>query len=151
MHCTDKARLFPFGVTVGSLTVFFIIIEMIIAAQGRLLPGFMMLGAFILLVLFMTGMIQTAILLFGASGGVASNCQRYVANAQISGPSANTLAWLQQNNICKWSICGMCEIRANPSRTGSCWYASFSFWLVGVILFIWMLLMSSQVGRGAFE
>jgi len=97
---TLACRIFPFGITVGSLTLFFILIELILIAQNRLLPGVMMLGAFILLVLYLAGLIETAIQLFGA-GNVSTNCQRYVTNNPISGVSASTLAWLEQNSICK--------------------------------------------------
>lgn len=84
----------------GTLTLVFIIIEFILVAQSRLLPGVMMLGSFILWVLFLAGLIETAIQLFGA-GNVSSNCQRYVNNNKIYGVSASTLAWLEQNGICK--------------------------------------------------
>ncbi|KAE9978243.1 hypothetical protein EG328_001569 [Venturia inaequalis] len=124
--------IFPFGITVGALTLFFIIIEFALVAQNRLLPGVMMLGAFILLVLFLTGLIETAIQLFGA-GNVSENCQRYVNKNKIYGVSASTLAWLEQNSIC------------------SSWYAAFSFWIVGTIFFVWMMVMSSQVGRGTYD
>lgn len=63
----------------------------------------MMLGAFILLVLYLTGLIETGIQLFGA-GNVSTNCQRYVNNNPISGVSASTLAWLEQNSICKLQL-----------------------------------------------
>lgn len=85
----------------GALTLFFIIIEFALVAQNRLLPGVMMLGAFILLVLFLTGLIETAIQLFGA-GNVSENCQRYVNKNKIYGVSASTLAWLEQNSICEF-------------------------------------------------
>lgn len=62
-----------------------------------------MLGAFILLVLFLTGLIETAIQLFGA-GNVSANCTRYVNNNKISGVSATTLAWLEQSSICKFRV-----------------------------------------------
>jgi hypothetical protein len=68
-----------------------------------------MLGAFILFVLFLTGLIETAIQLFGA-GNVSNNCQRYVNNNPISGVSASTLAWLEQNSIC--------ELEISPANTG---------------------------------
>jgi len=124
--------IIPFGITVGSLTVFLIIVEMIMIAQNRLLPGIMMLSSFILFVLYLTGIIETAIQLFGA-GQVSSNCQAYVTNNEVTGLSLNTLAWLQQNNICQ------------------CWYAAFSFWIVGAIFFVWMFIMASAVGRGNYE
>lgn len=62
-----------------------------------------MLGAFILFVLYLTGLIETAVQLFGA-GNVSNNCQRYVNNNPISGVSASTLAWLEQNSICESEI-----------------------------------------------
>ena len=62
-----------------------------------------MLGAFILLVLYLTGLIETAIQLFGV-GNVSNNCHRYVDNNPISGVSVSTLAWLEQNSICKLRI-----------------------------------------------
>jgi len=124
--------LFPFGVTVGTLTVIFIILEMIMIAQRRLLPGVMMLASFILFVLYLTGLIETATQLFGA-GQVSANCRAYVSDNQVSGLSLDTLAWLQQNNIC------------------SCWYAAFSFWIVGAIFFVWMLVLASNVNKGNYE
>jgi hypothetical protein len=93
-------RLFPYGVTVGSLTVVWIIIQLILVAQRPLLPGLMILSSFILLVLYITGLVETAVQLFGP-GKVSDNCTRYVMNNKISGVSVNTLAWLEQYNICK--------------------------------------------------
>lgn len=60
----------------------------------------MMLLSFVLLVLYLTGIIATGIQLFG-SGNINGQCQRYVNNAKVTGPSIETLAWLQQNNICE--------------------------------------------------
>jgi hypothetical protein len=111
----------------------------------------MMLGSFILLVLYLTGLIETAILLFGSPTNVSSTCQRYVTNNQSHGATLETLAWLQQSNICECSAFNSAHLTVSNGRTGSCWYAAFSFWLVGVIFFLWMLLMASQVGRGLFE
>ncbi|KAF2144469.1 uncharacterized protein K452DRAFT_223107 [Aplosporella prunicola CBS 121167] len=125
--------LFPYGVTVGALTIVFIIIEIILIAQRRLLPGVMMLGAFILLVLYLAGIIETGIQLFGSSSNVNGNCQRWVTNNKVTGPSVETLAWLQQNNIC------------------SCWNAAFAFWIIGACLFIWMIIMGSQVNQNQFD
>jgi hypothetical protein len=96
------ARLFPYGVTVGSLAIAFIIIELILINQQRLLPGIMMLLSFILLVLFIAGIIATGIQLFGGSN-VNNLCQTYVNDMKVSGPSRDTLAWLQQNSICEFT------------------------------------------------
>jgi hypothetical protein len=93
----------PYGVTVGALAVFFIIIEIVFIAQRRLLPGTMMLLSFILLVLFIAGIIGTAIQLF-AGPNINNQCNTYVFNNAASGPSADTLAYLQQRNICKFDM-----------------------------------------------
>ncbi len=90
----------PYGVTVGALAIIFIIIEIVYIAQRKLLPGTMMLLSFILLVLFIAGIIGTAIQLF-AGPNVNNQCNTYVFNDAREGASAETLAWLQQRNICK--------------------------------------------------
>ena len=92
-------RLFPYGVTVGSLLVLFILVELVLIAQRRLLPGVMIIGSFILFVLFLTGLIATAIQLFG-DGSVNDSCNRYVYDNESEGPTLTTLAWLQQKSIC---------------------------------------------------
>ncbi|KAF2399816.1 hypothetical protein EJ06DRAFT_530595 [Trichodelitschia bisporula] len=123
--------LFPYAITVGSLVVIFVIIQLILVSQRRLLPAFMMLFSFIFLVLFLAGTIETAIQLFG-EGNVSSNCQTYVNNNPVSGQNVQTLAWLEQDSIC------------------SSWYAAFSFWIIGCIFFVWMIVMGSQVARGEY-
>jgi len=104
-------RIFPYGVTVGALTIIAVIIEVILAAQIKLLPSIMLLFSFILLVLYITGAIETAIQLFG-SANVSGNCQRYVNNNQAFGVSIETLAWLQQNNICESGSSVACFLMA---------------------------------------
>ncbi|TKA61867.1 hypothetical protein B0A49_10388 [Cryomyces minteri] len=125
--------LFPYGITVGALTIIFIIVELILIAQRKLLPGVMMFASFILLVLFITGIIETAIQLFGPQGNVNGNCQTYVFNNKISGTSIDTLAWLQQNNICQ------------------CWQTIFAFYIVGAVFLVWMLIMAGQVSRDTYD
>jgi hypothetical protein len=92
----------PYGVTVGALTIIFIIVELVLIAQRRLLPGVMMLLSFILLVLFIAGVIGTAIQLFGGPN-INSACNTYVFGQKSYGANVNTLAFLQQQNICEWS------------------------------------------------
>lgn len=58
-------RLFPYAVTVGSLTLFFVILMIILLAQKKLQPAWVLLGSFILIALFLAGLIETAIQLFG--------------------------------------------------------------------------------------
>jgi hypothetical protein len=93
----------PYGVTVGALALLFIIIEIVFIAQRRLLPGTMMLLSFILLVLFIAGIIGTAIQLF-AGPNINNQCNTYVFNNAADGPSRDTLAYLQQKNICEYTL-----------------------------------------------
>lgn len=58
-------RLFPYGITVGALTIVFLLIMDVAIMQRSLLPGWVLLGAFVLLVLYMAGLIETGIQLFG--------------------------------------------------------------------------------------
>ena len=95
----QSPRLFPYGVTVGALLVLFILVELVLIAQRRLLPGVMIVGSFILFVLFLTGVIATAIQLFG-DGNVNESCNQFVYDNESEGVSLTTLAWLQQKNIC---------------------------------------------------
>ncbi|THV63486.1 hypothetical protein D6D28_10641 [Aureobasidium pullulans] len=126
--------LFPYAVTVGSLTIFWIIIMIILMAQKKLQPAWVMLASFILIALFLAGLIETAIQLFG-SGNVSTYCNRYVNNNNIRGVSIDTLAWLEQNSIC------------------SQWDAAFAFWIIGLVFLVWMMIMASQVNnkRGFYD
>lgn len=128
--CTN--RIMPFGISVGSLTVIFIWILIILIYQRRLLPGVVMIGSFILLVLYLTGLIETAIQLFGPDGDINGNCQRYVYDNPQNDLSLNTLAWLQQNSICQ------------------SWDAVFAFWIIGAVFLVWMIILGGQVARGGY-
>lgn len=90
----------PYGITVGALALVFILVEIAYISQRKLLPGLMMLLAFILLVLFIAGIIGTAIQLF-AGPNINNLCNVYVFNAASQGPNVDTLAFLQQRNICE--------------------------------------------------
>lgn len=90
-------------VTVGALGVVFVIVILILAAQRFLLPPIIIVGSFILWVLWLTGLIETALQMFGGAADVNPNCQNYVTNMEFKGNSVDTLAWLTQNNICTYS------------------------------------------------
>ena len=62
----------------------------------------MVVLSFVLFALYLTGIIGTAIQLFGSDGNVNSNCQNYIIGQPISGRSVNTLAWLEQETICEF-------------------------------------------------
>lgn len=90
----------PYGVTVGALAIVFILIEIVFIAQRKLLPGTMLLLSFILLVLFVAGLVGTALQLFSGPN-INNQCNSYVFDDGTSGPNANTLAYLQQKSICE--------------------------------------------------
>lgn len=122
----------PYGIAVGGLTIIFVIIMLSLIFQRRLLPGVVMIGSFILLVLYITGLIETAIQLFGPVGNISGNCQTYVYDRPSNDLSINSLAWLAQNSICQ------------------SWDAVFAFWIVGAVFLVWMIVLGSQVARGGF-
>ncbi|KAL2222882.1 hypothetical protein M432DRAFT_25852 [Thermoascus aurantiacus ATCC 26904] len=124
--------LFPYMVTVGALGVVFVIVILILAAQRFLLPPIIIVGSFILWVLWLTGLIETALQMFGGAADINSNCQNYVTNMEFKGNSVDTLAWLTQNNIC------------------NCWKTAFAFEVVNTVFFVWMIVMSWQVNRDVY-
>lgn len=125
-----SVRIMPFGISVGVLTVLFVWLMLVLIWQRRLLPGVVMLGSFILLVLYITGIIATAIQLFGPQGNINGNCQTYVFNNPQNRLDLNTLAWLQQRSICQQ------------------WQAAFAFWIIGAVFLVWMLVLGGMVARG---
>lgn len=95
-----KSRLFPFMVTAGCLGIVFIALILILAAQRFLLPGLISLGSFILFVLWLTGLIETSLQLYGVSGSVNDKCGNWVVGNGVRGQSIEALAWLTQITIC---------------------------------------------------
>lgn len=85
----------------GALGVIFVLLILILAAQRFLLPGIIIIGSFVLFTLWLTGLIETGLQLYGAQANVNSNCQNYVSNMPFSGNTVEALAWLTQNNICE--------------------------------------------------
>lgn len=97
----DIGRLFPYMVVVSALGVTFFFVVQILVARGPLLPGILIVGSFILFVLWLTGLIETSLQLYGVSGNVNDNCQIWVVENESRGNSINTLAWLTQSTICE--------------------------------------------------
>lgn len=91
-------------VTSSALALAFLILILVLAARRSLVPGIIILGSFILWVLWLTGLIGTALQMYGTSANVNANCQNFVADMEYKGPSINTLAWMTQTNICKLYI-----------------------------------------------
>lgn len=91
-------------VVVSALGVTFFFIVQILIARGPLLPGILLVGSFILFVLWLTGLIETSLQLYGVSGNVNDNCQIWVVENESRGNNINTLAWLTQSTICTFSF-----------------------------------------------
>ncbi|KAI9680884.1 MAG: hypothetical protein M1817_004324 [Caeruleum heppii] len=124
---------FPFWVATGSLGVLFVLIIIYLTSSRQLIPGIVMLGSFILFVLYLTGLIKESIELWGPQGSVNQNCQRYVYDQASRGQSIYTLAYLEQANIC------------------NCWKAAWSFELVCTVFLLWMMIMAYQVQQENYD
>lgn len=122
----------PFGITVGGLTILFIVLMLLLIFQRRLLPGILIIGGFILLVLYITGLIETAIQLFGPKGNISGKCSTFVFGQPSYDLSINTLAWLEQNSICQ------------------SWLAVFSFWIIGAVFLTYLIVLASMVAQGGY-
>jgi ABC-type multidrug transport system fused ATPase/permease subunit len=150
-----RGRLFPFMVVSGALGVFFIVLILFLAAKRFLLPGIIIVGSFILFVLWLTGLIETSLQLFGVVGNVDDNCQIYVYDNKFGGNNLQTMAWLTQKTIC---MCGALPYPPPPgcvwivlTCAGDCWKTAFAFELVNTVFFLWMLVMSWQVHRDVYD
>ncbi|KAJ0342947.1 hypothetical protein COL154_011467 [Colletotrichum chrysophilum] len=99
----DDSRYFPYYITVASLVIIFIGLLLYLVYQRRLLPAIVMIGAFILFVLWFVGLVVVSIQLWGPDGSVSSTCNLAVFNRNPTGQSLDTLAWLQQRSICRFS------------------------------------------------
>lgn len=114
---------FSYWIATGALSVVFILVMLWLISQRQLLPGIVIMGSFILFILWMVGLIVISIQLWGPSG-VNGNCNLLTAS---TGPNIETLAYLEQHNICQN------------------WQAQWSLELVGCIFLLWMMIMAYQV------
>jgi hypothetical protein len=118
---------FAYWVASASLALLFIIIMLWLISQRQLLPGIVIMGSFILFILWMVGLSVVSIELWGPSGSVNGNCNLYVDGRESTGASLETLAWLEQHSICQ------------------SWQAAWAFQLVGCVFLLWMMIMAYQV------
>lgn len=118
---------FPYLITVACLGVVFIGIIYWLIVQRRLLPAIVMIGAFMLFILWLVGLVMIAIQLFGPDESIQSVCDIQVFNRNPKGQTEETMAWLQQRNICQ------------------SWQLAFAMSLTGVVFLIWVMIMSYQV------
>ena len=132
IQLTTPPRLFPYSIATASITLLFLLIILGLIQARQLLPGIVILGSFILFVLFLTGLIETSIQLYGPTGSVNSYCNLY-RKASGTRDSQATLAYLETLGIC------------------NDWKAAFAFYIVGTVFLLWMMVMSYQVNRDDFE
>ncbi|KAM0798626.1 hypothetical protein BDR22DRAFT_360731 [Usnea florida] len=137
MHIQAVFRLgipwiFPYSIATGCLTLLFLLIILALIQQRQLLPGIVVLGTFILFVLFLTGLIETAIQLYGPTGSVNSYCNLYRSSHGTADGEA-TLAYLETVGIC------------------NDWKAVFSLYIVGTVFLLWMMVMAWQVNQDNFD
>ena len=86
-------------VAVSSMAIVFLIAILALISQRQLLPGVVVLGSFILFVLWLTGLIETSIQLYGPSGSVNAYCSTYRPSG---GTAQETMAWLANYGICRF-------------------------------------------------
>ncbi|TVY59347.1 hypothetical protein LCER1_G000731 [Lachnellula cervina] len=120
---------FPYWIAVSALSIIFILLLLYLISQRQLLPGIVIMGSFILFVLWIVGLIVISVQLWGPSGSVNSNCNIYVNGNVQHGANTETLAWLEQKSICQ------------------SWTAAWAFQLIGCIFLLWMIIMAYQVYR----
>lgn len=58
------------------------------------------MGSFVLFALWLTGLVETALQLYGVVGSVNDSCKNWVEGNGIHGESIEALAWLTQITIC---------------------------------------------------
>ncbi|KAL8674296.1 MAG: hypothetical protein Q9168_001289 [Polycauliona sp. 1 TL-2023] len=121
--------ILPFMIAVSAMCIIFIIILLGLISQRQLLPGIVVLGSFILFVLYLTGLIETSIQLYGPSGAVNSFC----ASRPGAIDSMQTAVWLANLGICT-------DFRV-----------AFGFEIVATIFLLWMMVMAYQVNRDDFD
>lgn len=121
---------FPYYIVVASLVIVFIFLMLWLIFNSRLLPSVVMIGGFILSVMWLVGLIVISVELWGPTGTVSGNCNLLVFTQNPTGQTLNTLAWLQQRSICQ------------------SWQAVFAFGLVGQLFLVWIMVMAYQVFAG---
>ncbi|QPG93615.1 hypothetical protein C2857_001160 [Epichloe festucae Fl1] len=118
---------FPYYITVASIAILCIGGIFWLIANRRLLPAIVMMGAFILFVMWLVGLVVVSVQLWGPSGSIQSTCNLQVFNRDPHGLNQETMAWLQQRNICQ------------------SWQLVFAMSLTGVIFLVWVMIMAYQV------
>lgn len=109
-----------------------------------LIPNHFLTLAFISLVLYITGIIGTAIQL----NVVIDACKRYVDNDSTNGVSTNTLIWLNQHATCENWVKFLNLMYIEQQLTRGEQYVSFAFYVSGTVLLIWIMFVARGVADG---
>ena len=84
------------------LAIVYIFLLLFLIIQGRLLPSIVIIGAFVLFVLWLVGLVAVSVELWGPSGrSVSSTCNLLVFSRDPRGASDETFSWLMQRTICE--------------------------------------------------
>lgn len=86
-----------------------------------------MIGAFVLFVLWLVGLVVVSLELWGPNGSIQGTCDLNVFSQDPKGRTQETLAWLEQKMICQ------------------CWDLAFAMALTGAIFLFWVMIMAYQV------
>lgn len=99
---TDSSpRILPYQVTVASITLVFLMIMMWLIMMRQLLPGIVIVGSFMCFVLWVAGLVQIGIELYGPGLNINQVCITWVNNAYPAKvQTIEMLAWITQKNIC---------------------------------------------------
>ncbi|GFP54686.1 hypothetical protein ACSS6W_002530 [Trichoderma asperelloides] len=118
---------FPYYITVGAIAILFIFGIFWLIAQRRLLPAIVMIGAFMLFVMWLVGLVVVSLELWGPNGSIQGTCNLNIFSQDPKGRTQETLAWLEQKMICQ------------------CWDLIFAMALTGAIFLFWVMIMAYQV------
>jgi hypothetical protein len=140
----------------------------ILLAQKKLQPAWVMLGTFILIALFLAGLIETAIQLFGnvSSPALISFSlflfssrpepsvlphRQHVDISKQGNVNSYCNRYVNNNNIRGVSIDTLAWLEQNSIC--SQWDAAFAFWIIGLVFLVWMMVMAAQVNnkRGFYD
>lgn len=100
---TVRRRYFPYYITVASFSILYVGTLVLLLSRHRLLPAIVMIGAFLVFVLWFVGLVVVAIQLWG-SNGVNGECNLRVFSESPRGDGRETLAWMMERSICEWLL-----------------------------------------------
>lgn len=97
----NGSRYYYYLLTVSTITIIFVCAVVALYYVHLLLPIVVMIGSFIMFVLWITGLVKASIELWGPLGSINDNCVRYVYNDDFwGGGNLYTLARIQQEGVC---------------------------------------------------